>query len=332
MAKFFRVVLMLILVVLCSTAMAANIRDYADDSSDWGPAIQRAIDNLVDDDGKWPDMSGGIIEFPRGRYPVKTPIIVRCPNVALRGCGGPKTYACTIEWQGENPNDALFTMVSKDKPATERSYGFKARGIYFHAKKSGTAFRFSPPDQYLRPFKFADCAIKYFAKAFEFQNAPGGSSTYGGLAVLDSELMYNGQVIDATSGRLNEFQFQRCLIEKNGLQSEGWEPQYAIDLKGGSNGAFYGCVLEAQPLVIRVRQYYGFRLEGCRFERNLTLATDQPPCLFEDCNGVYVQCMNRLLSGGTGPDKPPIVELRRCRDYRVEPMAGAVTISREWEN
>lgn len=307
-----------------------TINEYKKDPADWGPSIQQAIDDLRDPDGgRWPDTSGGVIHFPKGRYPVKTPIIVRCPGIHLIGEGGPKSYACTLEWRGKNTEDAMFTMISKT-PRPDRSHGFNLENLSIFAKKKGIAFRFSPPDNYLRPFRFSNCAIKYFAKVFEFQKIQGGKcGTWGGLNVLDSEVTYNGQIIDATNGLLNEWQFNRCLLSKNGLADEGWEPTYAFDLFGGSNGAMYGCVIEGQPRAFRARRYQGIRLEGCRFEDNAV--SEDPVCLIGECNGVFIQAFHRVVRRENKESSPPTIRLVKCRDYNVDPMLGGVQIWRSWE-
>jgi hypothetical protein len=91
----------------------------------------------------------------------------------------------------------------------------------------------------------------------------------------------------------------------------------------------YGCVIEDQPQVMRVQRYQGIRLEGVRFEGNAT--GENPVCLFEDCNGIYIQAFNRVLNAEDSQQAPNVIELRRCRDYDIAPTMGGVKIWRKWE-
>lgn len=309
--------------------MSINVRDFIREGTrDAGPGIQTAIDSLVDPNNAWPDESGGEIHFPKGRYIARTPIIVRCPGVIITGEGSPYSHTCAIEWQSEDPDAALFTFVApKSGP---RSNGFRMENIKIYGNKknkSDVAFRFGPKERYCRDFVFDRVGISYFSKAFEFSR--GSSRTWGGLSCLNCTFVYNGQVVDATQGGANEWRFRDCLLSKNGLESEGWEPTYAFDFFGGDNGVFDGCILEGQPRAIRARRFQQLRIIGCRFEQNAT--TSDPVVLVEDSSGIFIQAYHRVVPSEEKADAPPTILLRDCRNYEVKPMYGGVSIKRKWE-
>ena len=313
--------------LFASIAMAVDVRDFhTAGETDWGPAIQSAIDSLKDTDPRWPDESGGEIRFSKGRHVVTTPILMRCPGVIISGEGSPYSHACTIEWRGKDSAGALFTFVAP--PASgNRSNGFRMRDIKLYGNKSGVAFRFAAKARYSRDFVFERVSVSYFAKVFEFQKGP--SHAWGGLVCNTCTLVYNGQVLDATAGGANEWRFEDCLLSKNGLGSEGWSPTYAFDFRGGDNGVFEGCILEGQPRALRVRKFQQLRITGCRFEGNAT--SEDPVVLVEDSNGVYIQAYHRVLGSEQTAEAPPTILLRRCRDYEVSPQLGKVHIERRWE-
>lgn len=290
--------------------------------SDWGPAIQSAIDRC-----------GQLgIYFPEGLYKISTPIHIRRPGVTITGPGSPRPKNCILEWHGP-AEQAMFNFCGlRDSP----SHGFSLRDIGVRARPAGaTAFRFGPEiNSYSRGYHFENVGVGYFRKVFDFTATRGKCGQWGDLTIERCSFCYNGQVIDATGwGLLNEWRIRDSFVEKNGLSSEHWEPAYAIDVKGGDNATLQNVVLEGQPRAVRVRKHQGFRIEGCRFEGNACAearSTD-PVCLIQDSNGVYLQIYNRVLKAENKPEAPAIVRLQDCHDYEVAPMYGRVEIFRHWE-
>lgn len=341
---FLVVVAFLYVYLIAAIAMAVNVRDFIpEDVTDWGPTIQEAIDSLKDPKGGWSDASGGALHFPKGRYPVKTPILLDCPGLLITGEGSPNSYACTIEWQGTDPQPesddprtplpprtALFTFVGPDeKRQGPTSAGFRMSNIRIKGNKhdkenTGIAFRFGPKGSYCKGFIFDGVTFEYFAKVFEF--AAGPSRTWGGLVCTNCTCRANGQVVDATQGGANEWRFRDCMLSKNGL---GWAPAYAFDFLGGDGGIFDGCILEGMPRALRVRRFQQLRITGCRFEGNAT--SKDPVVWIEDSNGVHIQAYHRVLGSEEKPTAPPTIMLRDCHDYDVSPQLGKVHIERRWE-
>ncbi len=296
-----------------------NIQDFiSKKSTDCGPGIQAAMDSLADDNPKWPDTSGGKICFPKGRHIVTTPIIIRHP-VTILGEGG-TSYVCSIDWRGDG---SLFTFVSDNNWTA----GFRMEDIELRGRKSGTAFRFGSKQKYYRGFQLNNVSIAYFAKAFETTKT--AQSWWGHLVCNNCTFHYNGQVVNATKGQLNEFDFNNCILSKNGLESEGWDPQYAFDFFGGDNGSFNRCNLEGQPRVLRVERFHQLRLMGCRFENNAT--SEDPVVYIKDSSGIYIQAYHRVLQVESKPESPPTILIKNCHDYEVKPMLGKVHFERGWE-
>lgn len=289
-------------------------------ATDSGPAIQAAIDSLVDPDPRWPDKSGGKIRFGKGRYFVRTPIFIRVPGVIIEGCGGPHSHVCSIEWRNDDVKAALFTFESTvSKPA-----GFRMRDILLRSdKKTGVAIRFGEGSGYTRDFILESVGVKYFAKAIEVGQS---DAKWGGLTLRNCTMIFNDQVVDAIAGRLNETHVDQGLYSKNGTENG----PYAFDWLGGTNISFNQVVLEGQPRVLRLRRAQGLRVMGCRFEGNAT--SKDPVCLVEDSSFISIRdSFHRLLGTEQAPEAPPTILLRRCRDYYVTPMLGRVQIERIWE-
>jgi len=315
-------------VLLWSTAALAVDIAPQPGVTDYGPVIQQAIDSLVDTDGVWPDESGGVINFAKGRYPVATGVTIACPGILIRGVGSHKSFACVIEWVNSDPGAALFTFRS-DVDRSKRAHGFRMQNIKLRGKKAGVAFRFAKHDAYSHDYLFGRVSATYFAKVFEVRK--GKVRLIGGPVCNNCSFTYNGQVVDATEGAFNEFRFRDCQFHKNGLATEGWGPTYAFDFKRGSDGLFDGCILENQPRALRVRNFQNLRVVGCRFEGNTNAYQSDPVVLVEDSCGVWFDAnFHRLLKAEHGPNVPPTILLRNCRGYRVSPMLGRVHIERDW--
>jgi hypothetical protein len=101
-----------------------NVAEYALETGDAGPMIQKAID----------ECRGGIVWFPPGKYTVETPIQIPTANVHLLGGGGasPRTRNTWIDWKGQG---ALFTLPAND----ERKNGFWIEGLFLYGH-ANTAF------------------------------------------------------------------------------------------------------------------------------------------------------------------------------------------------
>lgn len=317
-------------------ALAVDLADYPpDDKTDWGPSFQAAINDLKHDGG-WDHESGGKIVLGPGRHRVTTPILVDCPGVIIEGCGNPFSYSCTIEWNNPDPKKALFTFVSPASPRSGRSNGFAMRDIRLvdygnlkagkNARVDTTAFRFAQSSRYSRDFCFDRVTANYFGTVFRTE----GGGTWGGVCASNCTFVYNGQVVDATSGGAwNEWSFRDGLFHKNGLKAEGWPARYAFDFRSGSQGTFDACLLEAQPRALRLRDFISFRMSGCRFEGNAT--SGDPACLIEGCSGGYIRAFHRVVPAEEKPGSPPTIVLRNCTDYDdVKLLYGKLDIEDTW--
>ncbi len=348
-----RVLTALIAALLLTTvAWAADVRDfYKVGDKCWGPAIQRAIDSLADTDDRWPDRSGGTVHFPKGHYPVTTPITIDIPVTIKGETAAP--YACSIEWKGTDPEDPEVEekVEEEDADATddEKKKKKKRRALFtFHrhdwdanvrfehieirSNKSGVAIRFDSTDkfQYTRGYGLYDVTIVGFATAIEVTGG-GKQRWWGNLTCTDCTIHYCGAVVDATAGQLNETRFYGCTMTKLGLASEGWKPQYAFRFRGGDNIGFYGCNLEATPRVLDVDRVRGFEIvNNCRFEGNAT--TDDPVVHIRNTNDVRVKVSHRVLKIEERKGAPPTILLENCRNYNVEPMAGRVHIHNDYDS
>lgn len=304
-----------------------TIPHYRNDveTTDWGPVIQRAMNALVDPKpDRWPDISGGVIRFLTGIYPVQTPIRLPCRNIRLIGEGGPTSFACCLQWERTGP---MFIVPGKD--SVENGSGLCVSNMSFRGPKGNSVlFRFENSEKYNRCFLFERIGASYFGKVFEFADG-----TWGSVSVTDSDLVYNGQVLTATTpGIINETNFTRCWLEKNGMASEAWSPAYAIDVLGGDNLSFYACNLAAQARALRVQRFQDLRMDGCRLEGNAGKDDSTDPVIYiRKTNGIYLQIYNRVLKAENDSGLPNHVELHECHDYEIKPMLGGVRIWRRFE-
>jgi len=299
------------------------ITDYVKETDDWGPVIQQAVKDLTDPNATtWPDESGGRIEFPRGHYEIRTPVVINVAGISLVGEGDPRSYACWLDWRAKT-EEAMFVVGSEQ---------FSMAGLRCYGRKHGVALRFTAAGRggYLYGYHFSYVGLSYFRKVFEFP----GPETFGGVTVLDSRICYNGQVLDAPKYSVNEWEFNRCRMEKNGLLAEGWLPEYAFSVDGTDNGSFVKCILEDTPRVMDIRRAHGIRVQQCRFERNAAWeGSTDAVCRFRDCTGVRIdQVFHRVLKAESWSRVPPTMLLENCHDYQVDPQLGRVEIRRRWES
>lgn len=93
-----------------------NIKDFESlkNGVDWQPAIQAAIDSLDTGDDT---TTGGVIYFPRGRYYIKSPIVVDCSNpaslasITLQGEGMHNTVIdCHADFNTSTGNHAIQAL------------------------------------------------------------------------------------------------------------------------------------------------------------------------------------------------------------------------------
>ena len=294
--------------VLAATANAeVRLEDFKESGDrGWGPAVQRAIDSLVDPKLSWPEQGGGRIVVDKGRHDLYPPsVIVRCPGIIIVGEGTTNaSRSCTFERKGTDPTEAMCIFVGPDAANKgPSSAGFQMENIHLWGNSLGTAFRFGPKGRYVRGFKFENVSFRYFDKVFEVMDGP--QRTWGGLVCRDCTMQYNGQILVALGyysgvdkgGCVNEFLFDNCLLSRNGLATEKphWPPAYAFDLFGGDQGRFRDCILEGQPLALRARRFQNLILDGCRFEANAQPG-GKPVVLVEDCRGVWInRCHHRVV-------------------------------------
>lgn len=315
------------------------LTDYPpDDPGDWGPSFQQGIADLSDHAGGWKHASGGKFVVPKGQYPVTTPILVDCPGIIIEGCGSPYSHACTIEWDNPDPKAALFTFIAPRAKA-RRSNGFAIRDIRLidvgnrrikkGAKVDTTAFRFTDYKVYTRDFLFQRVSANYFGAVLRVE-AEG--SCWGGVCCENVHFTYNGMVLDAVRGTVNESYFQGQ-YHKNAVEAEGWPKRYAFEIDGrhgGDNITFERAILEGMPRALRATDVRNLHLTACRLENNAL--TPDPVVWIR--NSPYTRCVgnyHRVVPAEEVPGAGPTIRLEGCENSFVTPMDGKVERIKKWE-
>lgn len=305
--------------VLVAKVTGAELTDYASHvkDGDWSPALQAAMDDLVENDGSgYPYNDGGIINVNKGTYRFNQGMVVPCGGIAVVGKGGAVTLACLFDWRGGDlPMFVLPSPLDKRK----RTGGFRISGVALRSRGcQGTAFRFET-DIYDTVFEFDHVSAAQFGTVFDFR----GPKIAGELRIKDSRLVFNDRVIVAPHG-LNETSVERTRAHKN-CQRGGT----AITIGGGSNIHFVRTNLENQRYAFDGNHLENATFTSCRLENNHGDGKG-PVMLIRNSNGVhFLHCWHRITAAENGITT---LRLENCRDVtkptnfqRVEEVKVIVT-------
>lgn len=193
--------------------MSVNVWDFHEEGErEWEPAIQRAIDSLVDSSPSWIDKSGGTVEFPPGEYRVgDQPIDIPCGNIHLKASGGPWPHLKST-WIRKTGAGPLFRFPYSDK----RINGFKISDMVLYGNKNtGVAFEIYDGSTFCRDFLFERLGAMRFSAVIEAKTKPGGKRRIGNVKIRDCAWSANRQAVVAEECWINMLTVRDSEIRQN---------------------------------------------------------------------------------------------------------------------
>ena len=257
------------------TVSVTDFGAVGDGRTDDSRAIQAAIDSLVSTQvhpSGWSHV-GGVVEFPRGQFVVRSPIRITVPGITLQGCGLPSSQrSCALVSAMEGP--VLLFPEDGAKPTP-----FAMRNISIHGNKIvGGQYVVVPKS---RGIEIHSDGPGGFRRKFILENV--------GIFCMDAGILITRHPTNDKMAQIGEMRLRDCIIGQNrvGIQFENStscnlmtisDSTISQNAELGADIRAYaftctGSCFEGQPNGLRFRGA-GAVIAGCHSEFNDGYAID----------------------------------------------------------